>query len=418
MTTLDQYLQAIEDREAAVHAWAHHDSNAVREAAREQAACVPDGELLGLPIGVKDIIDTADMVTQYGSGAYRGHRPARDAWVITRLKAAGAIIMGKTVTTEFAFTHPGPTRNPHHIDHTPGGSSSGSAAAVAAGMVPVALGSQTGGSTIRPSAYCGIVGFKPSYGLINLQGVMALAPSLDTLGIHADSVDRVQQVFSVLSIQTAPTNKGAGSSNKSSHESRHFKPISIGWYPGPMSDQAQPEALKALSTALDRFKGMHQATVSDLPFDPTHYRALCEINQIAMRFEAARIHREVFEQSPGLLGASTLSMITEGLKIPASVYDQAMVKRAQARQAFAQSMAGVDVAITLSSPGEAPLFTEGTGNSTFNQAWTTLGVPCITLPAGKGVKGLPLGIQLVAAQGQDYKLLEVAKHFSAALEQR
>jgi amidase len=163
---------------------------------------------------------------------------------------------------------------------------------------------------------------------------------------------------------------------------------------------------------------MHQATVSDLPFDPTHYRALCEINQIAMRFEAARIHREVFEQSLGLLGASTLSMITEGLKIPASVYDQAMVKRAQARQAFAQSMAGVDVAITLSSPGEAPLFTEGTGNSTFNQAWTTLGVPCITLPAGKGVKGLPLGIQLVAAQGQDYKLLEVAKHFSAALEQR
>jgi len=407
MTTLDQYIQAIEEREAAVHAWIYYDSSAVREAAQKLTQSVPDGELWGLPIGVKDIIDTADMATQYGSSAYRGHRPARDAWVITRLKAAGALVMGKTVTTEFAFTHAGPTRNPHHPDHTPGGSSSGSAAAVAAGMVPVALGSQTGGSTIRPSAYCGIVGFKPSYGLINLQGVMPLAPSLDTLGIHADTVRRAQQVFSVLSTQTTPAHKGSGPSES--------KPITIGWYPGPMADQAQPQAIKALSAALERIKKGRGVTVLDLPFDPEHYRALCEINQVVMRFEAARIHREVFEQSPGLLGASTVSMITEGFKIPAPVYDQAMTKRAVARLAFEQSMAGVDVAITLSSPGEAPLFTEGTGSSTFNQAWTTLGVPCITLPVGKGVNGLPLGIQLVARHGQDFKLLSVAEQFSEAL---
>ena len=407
MTTLDQYLKTIDLREGTVHAWTHHDSKAVRQAFHDQAASAPNGELLGLPIGVKDIIDTADMVTQYGSGAYRGHRPARDAWVITRLKSAGAVVMGKTVTTEFAFTHAGPTRNPHNPEHTPGGSSSGSAAAVAAGMVPVALGSQTGGSTIRPSAYCGIVGFKPTYGLINLQGVMPLAPSLDTIGIHADSVERAEQVFSVLSTKAKPLNHSASSPDK--------EPVRIGWYPGPMAYQAQPQAVEALVKALGHFKAVYPAVVGDLPFESEHYRALCEINRVVMRFEAARIHREVFEQSAGLLGASTVSMITEGLQTPPAAYGQVMVQRAKVREAFEQSMAGLDVIVTLSSPGEAPLFTEGTGSSTFNQAWTTLGVPCITLPAGKGLNGLPLGIQLIAAHDQDFKLLAVAKQFSAAL---
>lgn len=401
--TIEHYLKRIEEQESAVQAWAHHDPAAVRLAAQHPSRNDPSSPLAGLAIGVKDIIDTGDMPTRYGSLAYRDHQPARDAWVVARLKAAGAVMMGKTVTTEFAYTHAGPTRNPHHHAHTPGGSSSGSAAAVACGMVPVALGSQTGGSTIRPSAYCGVVGFKPSFGVISLQGVLPLAPSLDTLGIHAQNVELAARVFGVLSAQTVPATPAMDSV------------ITVAWYPGPLSDQAEPQALTAIETALQKLAAGSQIQTRHLPFDDQHYRALCAANRTIMMFEAAQVHRQLFATSPDRLGPATAQMIAEGIATPAADYNQALSAVAMARQAFEASLHGIDVVATLSAPGEAPRIEQGTGASLFNQAWTTLGVPCLTLPIGRGEKGLPLGLQLVARRGQDGLLLAMASRFAATL---
>lgn len=404
--TLEQHLKAIQTQEATIQAWVHHDPAAVRQAAKRQADQAREAALSGLPIGIKDIIDTSDMPTRYGSRAYQTHQPGRDAWVVARLKAAGAVVMGKTVTTEFAYTHAGPTRNPHNPAHTPGGSSSGSAAAVACGMVPVALGSQTGGSTIRPSAFCGVVGFKPSFGTISLQGVLPLAPSLDTLGIHAQTVAWVARVFAVLSAQTVTLPQAGGAT------------IRVAWYPGPMASQAEPQTFTAIERALAQVQAAVALQMTELPFADGHYRALCAANRTIMMFEAAQVHRSLFEAAADRLGSATAEMIAEGIATTATRYNAALSDVAQARQAFDAAMAGVDVVATLSAPGEAPRIEQGTGSSLFNQPWTTLGVPCITLPIGRGERGLPLGIQLVARRGHDAHLLAAAARFSAALPTR
>ena len=404
---IDKSLEVINRREADIKAWAHHDALQVRESTQALQTNNLGGSLVGMPIGVKDIFDTVDMPTHYGSRAYPANQPSRDAWVVSRLKAAGAVIMGKTVTTEFAHTYAGPTRNPHDLAHSPGGSSSGSAAAVASGMVPVALGSQTGGSVIRPSAYCGIIGFKPTYGLVSLQGVMPLAPSLDTLGIHARTIDLVRQVFSVLAVQIASVRKDPSVDATPA-------PIRIGWYPGPHASQAEQQALEVLSNAAQKFQGSG-AIVKPLPFEHEHYVRLAQANRLVMIYEAAQMHHGIYKRAGDLLGPSTAALIREGLTIQPEAYESALLNTAIAKQAFEASMADIDVVLTLSAPGEAPLFEAGTGSSMFNQAWTSLGVPCLTLPAGRGAKGLPIGIQLVAARNHDLALLAHAERLSESL---
>ncbi len=390
--TLADYLDALQKHEPNVHAWSYHNPQEVLLASQNAHT----GSLAGTPIGVKDIIDTTDMPTSYGSQAYAGHRPERDAWVVSRLKSCGAVIMGKTVTTEFAFTHAGPTRNPRNSAHTPGGSSSGSAAAVAAGMVPIALGSQTGGSTIRPSAYCGIIGLKPTFGLVSLQGVMPLAPSLDTIGIHAASVSLAKKAFEVLALQIVPSSSNPGRS------------VRVGWYPGPKADLAHTAAQGQLAAARDLLERTEGFVVQDVAFADSHYINLGNANRCIMTYEAAQMHHKVYKEQPEKLGASTTKLICDGLQLPDSLYEAALTDRINARHAFSDAMSDLDVLLTFSAPGEAPLFEYGTGSSVFNQPWTTLGCPCITIPFGHGEMGLPLGITLVAKHYEDAKLLNVA----------
>lgn len=391
---IDSFLQRIEQKESQIRAWAFHDPELVKAQLINNNK---QGSLAGLPIGIKDIYDTHDMPTAYGSAAYNAHRPVRDSWAVQRLRAAGAIIMGKTVTTEFAYVHAGPTRNPHNIAHTPGGSSSGSAAAVAAGMVPVALGSQTGGSTIRPSAYCGVVGFKPTHGNISLQGVMPLSPALDTLGIHAASIDLARQVFVALCLRNS---QSAG---------RRASRLRIAWHPGPHAEQAQPQALKLLRDVRDSIQSSGLAQVEDLKFADVQHIGLCDTNRLIMQYEAARMHRSIYETDRARLGAATIGLIESGLGVSPTAYEQAIERVSNAYLVYMRAMSAFDAVLTLSAPGEAPEFEQGTGSSVFNQPWTTLGVPCLTLPAGKGPKGLPLGIQLVGKPGEDLRLLEIGQ---------
>ena len=395
-------LARIAEREGQVRAWAWHDPEQVRRQVTGLPSDATGKPLYGIPIGIKDIIDTADMPTAYGSRAYADHRPAVDAVIVQRLKAAGAVIMGKTVSTEFAYMHPGPTTNPHHPLHTPGGSSSGSAAAVADTMVPLALGSQTGGSTIRPSAFCGIVGFKPTHGQVSLEGVFPLSPTMDTIGLHARSVADVALLYPVL------LGRAVG-------VARIEAPLRVALHPGPAADEAGSEAWRALESAREAMHGAGFTFVED-PLPADELRAAGEANRRIMAYEAGRHHQAVFRASPDLLGEVTRTMIASGLAMTRSEYEEALATAAKARSSFIRGMSAIDALLTFSAPGEAPLASGGTGSSAFNRIWTTIGAPCLTLPHGRGAHGLPTGVQLVCVNGQDARLLAIGERVEAILK--
>ncbi|MDO9026047.1 amidase [Zwartia sp.] len=398
---LESQLARIAAREPHVHAFAWHDAEQVRRQLSGAPAGASDLPLAGIAIAVKDIIETADMPTQYGSAAYAGHQPDRDAVVVSQLKAAGAIIMGKTVTTEFAYQVAGPTVNPHNFNHSPGGSSSGSAAAVADGMVGLALGTQTGGSTIRPSAYCGIVGFKPTIGKISLEGIKPLASTMDTVGIHARSVADVKILANVLlgKSETAVDKKGS---------------IRIAWYPGPHESLADQDALQALTRARDVLRD-HGVELVEIDLPAQDILALDDSNRLIMAFEAGHYYEQLYRDKAALLGAGTVALIESGLKVSIAEFDAQRTHVARCKALFAHAMKGVDALLTFSAPGEAPLKKDGTGLSTFNRAWTTIGAPCLTLPFGKGDFGLPLGVQLVAAENHDHALLAMGSNIEQML---
>ena len=396
---LQSQLSRIAEREPHIRAWAWHDPQQVLDQLNALNDTQLNQPLAGVAIGIKDIIDTADMPTAYGSEAYLGYRPARDAAVIEKLRAAGAVLMGKTVTTEFAHIHAGPTVNPHNFAHTPGGSSSGSAAAVADGMVALALGSQTGGSTIRPAAFCGVVGFKPTYGRISLEGVMPLSAEMDTMGLMARSVDDIILLAQVL-LEPFLT------------PSANAKPPVFAWYPGPNAAEADPESVRLLerARALLTEHGAQFAEV-DLPEDLFAQVGLA--NRLIMAYQAGHHHEALYSSRPEKLGASTRKLIETGLAMPAGQFEQQIAIAATGRAAFQDAMRGIDALLTFSAAGTAPLVQEGTGASTFNRIWTTIGAPCLTLPAGLGKNGLPLGVQFVSSHGRDETLLQLGKRFES-----
>ncbi|WP_158215149.1 amidase [Candidimonas nitroreducens] len=395
---VDAFLQRIAQTEPGVAAWAWHQAQAVRSQLQGLPRMEPGRALplLGVPVGVKDIFDTADMPTAYGSTIYRGHQPLQDAEAVARLRRAGALIMGKTVTTEFAYAHPGPTVNPHNPRHTPGGSSSGSAAAVADFMVPLALGSQTGGSTIRPAAYCGVVGFKPSFDAISTQGMKALSPSMDTVGIMGRCMEDIALAYSVLAQGAAP---GAP------------RPASTGglaarlcWYPGPDAAQADDDAWRALHGArqmlLDAGVPVGNVALSDA------FGRLSEANRCIMRFEAVRSLDNEFTRHSEGLSAMTAELIAAGRRTDEPQYREARALVAGCARELSKALRETDVLMSFSTPGTAPLLATGTGNSVFNRGWTAMGAPSLTLPFGAGAEsGLPLGVQFVAAPGCDALLL-------------
>jgi Asp-tRNA(Asn)/Glu-tRNA(Gln) amidotransferase A subunit family amidase len=397
---LEEQLARIAAREPLVRAWSWHDPQQVRD----QFAALPKDTshlpLAGITVGIKDIFDTSDMPTTYGSAAFANHRPQADATVVAKLRAAGALIMGKTVTTEFAHQHAGPTTNPHSVERTPGGSSSGSAAAVADEMVTMALGSQTGGSTIRPAAFCGIVGFKPTHGKVSLEGVGPLSVTMDTIGLMARSMTDMCLLSSVLlenhDLVQAPATPR------------------VGWYPSPEALEADPDALRALERARDVLKAAGVQIV-DIDLPAKDFLALGQSNRLIMAYDAARSYETVYRNKAADLGASTVTLIETGLLITDEQFKKELLHVEKCKALFAKAMVGVDAVLTLGAPGQAPLKSTGTGLSTFNRAWTTLGVPCITLPFGRGDAGLPLGVQFVSVLGADSKLLALGTKFEALL---
>ena len=396
------YLHRIAAREAVVGAWEYLDPEAAVAAARRRDAEPPRGPLHGMPIAAKDLIDTADMPTAYGSPVYRGHRPAADASCVTLARAAGAVILGKTVTTEFAAFTPGKTANPRNPGHTPGGSSSGSAAAVADGMVPLAFGTQTAGSVIRPGAYCGCVAYKPSFGLINRAGIKPLSDSLDTVGVFARSVEDAAFFAGVLAERPAL---------------RHLAPPQttprFGLYRTPMWDQAEPAtaaALDAARSALERA----DAVVTELAIAPEH-DGLNEAQNTIMRFEMVRaLAYERIEHSAAL-SPRLAQLIDDGMTIGADVYDRALAHAAAARAGLDAFFGECDAILVPAAPGEAPAGLGSTGDPIFNRMWTLLGVPCVAVPARWADNGLPTAVQLVGRRRDDARLMAAAAFLERAL---
>jgi len=395
-------LDRIAAREAVVGAWHHLDRDAALAAARRCDASAPSGPLHGIPIAVKDLVDTSDMPTGYGSAIYEGHRPVADAACVALARAAGAIILGKTVTTEFACFTAGKTANPRDPAHTPGGSSSGSAAAVADGMVPLALGTQTAGSVIRPASYCGVVGFKPSFGVIPRAGVKPLADSLDTIGTMARNVADAAFLAGVLSGRPALRAVAMPAT-----------PPHFGFYRTPMWENAEPSTAAALDharAALDRAG----AGVAEIAVPPEH-RGLTAAQETIMGFELVRgLAYERLEHSAEL-SPRLAQQLDAGMSVGADAYDAARAETAAARERLDRFFGQCEAMLAPAAPGEAPAGLGYTGDPVFNRMWTLLGVPCVTLPAIRGDSGLPTGIQLIGRPGHDAQLMAAALFAEQAL---
>lgn len=396
-------LDRIAARESVVGAWEYLDREQALAEARGRDGEAPRGPLHGVPIAVKDLIDTCDMPTGYGSPIYRGHRPAADAACVALARAAGAVVLGKTVTTEFAAFTPGKTANPHNPAHTPGGSSSGSAAAVADGMVRLAFGTQTAGSVIRPASFCGVVGYKPSFGLISRAGVKPLADSLDTVGVLARTVEDAAFFAGVVSERPALRDL-----RPPGHPPR------FGLYRTPMWAEAEPAAAAALDAAraaLDRAG----AAVHELAIAPEH-AGLSQAQDKIMGFEMARSLAHERLRHSAELSPRLAQMLDAGLAVGAEEYDAARAAGETARAALGQFFGDCDAVLTPAAPGEAPAGLGYTGNPIFNRMWTLLGTPCTTLPGHKGPGGLPVGVQLVGRLGDDARLLACALFLEQALD--
>jgi Asp-tRNA(Asn)/Glu-tRNA(Gln) amidotransferase A subunit family amidase len=400
-------FDAAKDSQPALHAFVHLPDtlpvNGVDAAA----------PLAGVPVAVKDIIDTAGMPTEFNSPAYEGRRPERDAWVVARLRAAGAAIVGKTVTTEFAWRQPGPTVNPWHAEHTPGGSSSGSAAAVAAGIVPLALGTQTIGSVIRPAAYCGVVGVKPTYGTIPRTGVLPLGWSLDHVGLFTSNVADAAYVLRLVAGTDADDPHGLHAAfSPRGTRGRRIGVLSKQVF-GAI-DTAQQQALDSLATRLAR-DGAELVEV-DLPDEVVdagkHAMTL-------MAVEAAVVHGDLVERTPDLVSQHVIALVQQGRGLSASDYAQAKALQVRMAQRFnrwlSETMA-LDALLVAPATGEAPRGIDYTGDASFCAPWTFLGVPAVTVPVGFGPSGLPLGAQLVGAAHGDFGLLMLAEWVEARTE--
>lgn len=408
----EQYVQACLDRIAAadgeVHAFIHldpaHALAQARQRDEEKRAGKALGPLHGIPVALKDIIDTADFPTENGWKLHAGRKPAKDAEVAKRLRAAGAVIIGKTVTTECAYFFPGATRNPRDLTRTPGGSSSGSAAAVAADMVPLALGSQTNGSVIRPAAFCGVIGLKPSHGTIPRTGVFSLSSHLDHVGVFARSLADVAVALSVLAGSDAgdPDSMNAATFDWRTAFKEAAKPRLV-FVKTPMWDEAEP-ATRAAFEGLAAQLGS-AITAVDLPAqfaEAWSTQSTIMAVEMAQNF-GAEAERGGREKSSAML----LQLLAEGRDTPPAVYRKAVDDILPLRAMFEDAMKDFDAAITPASIGVAPP-ADTTGNPMFCTPWSVTGMPAITLPLLSGEKGLPLGVQLVAKKGDDARLLRAA----------
>ena len=398
MDLIEACLEQIAERELSVRAFTYFEAEMVARAA--QAAV--SGPLHGLPVGVKDVLDTADMPSEYGSPIWQGWRPRADAAAVAWTRRAGAVVVGKTVTTEFATRKPGPTRNPHNPAHTPGGSSSGSAAGVAAGFFPLAFGTQTAGSVIRPAAFCGVVGYKPSFGLINRFGMKLMSESLDTVGVLARSVADCALFAGAIS-----------GHDLGDPDERPGRAPRIGVCRSPAWSGALPET-QALLPQIASALGRAGAKLIDRELSP-EVAAVADAHPVVMNSESARALGWELACAREGISEGLRERLDFGLSRSEAEVVEALAAFDQAQRAFPACMEGLDMLLTPSAPGQAPAGLEWTGDPAFNLIWTSLHVPCVTVPAGNGPDGLPLGIQIVTRIGEDREALAWAQWVAAAI---
>jgi Asp-tRNA(Asn)/Glu-tRNA(Gln) amidotransferase A subunit family amidase len=416
---VDACLRHIDACEERIQAWALIDRSGAIEAAWRLDGEVREGRfrgpLHGVPVGLKDIIHAAGLKTTSGARGFADIVPSEDAPCVARLRAAGAVILGKLQTTEFAFSDPAVTRNPWHPAHTPGGSSAGSAAAVAARMVPTALGSQTVGSVLRPAAYCGVVGVKPTYGWVSRRGVVPLAWSLDHVGVFARSVADAALMVSVLAGHDPAD---PGSTHLSTPDIAAVavappgRPPRLGLIGGPFLGPATPEA-RAHLDEVARMLAAHGAQVEPAELPPlmgTMYSAVITVS----RAEVGAIHADSYRRHADAYRPRIRAGIELGQCIPADVYLRAQRIRRQARQDLAPLLARYDALVMPSAPGPAP-DRSTTGDAVFNGPWTGLGVPTVSIPSGLSADGLPLGTQLIGAPLGEARLLSAARWVEATV---
>ena len=388
-----QSLEATHAHETSMGAFVCRDQNARAEGA---------GPLRGIAVGIKDIMDTADFPTEMGSPIYRGYRSRGDAAVVMLLKQAGATILGKTTTTAFASSDPTPTLNPHNHGHTPGGSSSGSAAAVGAGMIPLALGTQTGGSVIRPASFCGTAAIKPSYRLLPTVGVKCYSWTLDTVGLFAAGVDDVARGLSAMTGRPELLLPPTISTPRIGIVTQDFAGA-----PDPSGAEAVRIATKAAERA--------GASVRALAL-PEIVAEAWRVHPIVQEFEAHQAlaweYRENYDAVAPLLRAR----LDESRGAPPAAYDEAMGITDRARHALSKLFEEVDLLLTLSAPGAAPKGLDSTGDARYNRLWTLMGVPCVNVPTLIADGGLPVGVQVIARYGADAEALTAARFVEEALK--
>ena len=398
-------LERIDSREADVQAWSHLDREGALARARALDRSAHQGPLHGLPLGVKDLIATVDMPTGYGSALYAGHRPGYDASCVALARAAGAVILGKTVTTEFATFQPNQTRNPHRLTHTPGGSSSGSAAAVADGMVPLALGTQTAGSLTRPAAYCGVVAFKPSFGSINRAGVKPLSDSMDTVGSLARTVPDAALLAATLSGRSdwLPVREGLG------------RPLRVGLCHTHEWPHALPATQAAMQQAAERIGRAGGLRLQELRLPPDYAQLVQAQTHVQLADQAQSLAHERLQHFEGL-SPRLQGILQDGLAVSAAQYQQAQAWIARCRAQLADVFKEVDVLLAPSAPGTAPAGLDGTGDPVFCRIWTVLHTPTVNIPAGLAADALPVGLQVVGPVGADALTLSAAHVLHGCLQ--
>lgn len=412
-------LERTEALENKVKAWALLDpEGALKQAAfldAEWQAGRRRGRLHGIPFGIKDIFYTAGLRTEAGSKAWAGFVPSFDAAAVARLKAAGAIIMGKTHTTEFAFMDPAPTTNPWNPAHTPGGSSSGSGAAVAAGMCLAALGSQTGGSTLRPAAFNGIVGLKAEHGRISAYGMAAFSWRLDHVGILARSVADTALVLQVLAGYDPADPYSLDAPVPDFSEFLHgTRPPHLGLARGYFFDHADAEMRRHTTEIAEKLARAGAEIEEVIP--PPELAETADLNELIMKVEVAAFHKETFPEKKALYGPQIRRRIEEGLNISGTDYAAALHRRGAVRHEMAAALARYDAWLTPGAPGEAPLGLKSTGNSVLQRPWSTSGFPSVGIPTGLSQKGLPLGVQLGSSPLTESKLLGIARWCEEAVD--
>jgi Asp-tRNA(Asn)/Glu-tRNA(Gln) amidotransferase A subunit family amidase len=377
---LESCLERIRQMDPSIHAWVQV----------EPQPSIASGPLSGIPFAVKDIIEAQNLVTEYGSAIYKGRQSTGDAAIVHKIRSLGAIVMGKTQTAAFAFRTPAPTLNPRNLEHTPGGSSSGSAAAVAAGMVPIALGTQTLGSVLRPASYCGVTGFKPSYGWFSTEGVLPFAKSLDTLGLFTITpADMLDLWESLGNARGRDEDFAAGALE-------------------PLPD-VEPEMAQAFQSAVSMLRG-HGISVQPVRITAMLSQLKDEAS-LVMYYEGARFHKQRFEQYGAQL-KDLADLVREGLQISEQRYQEALSFIAQSKQQISGVFKATPVILTPAATGPAPLGLASTGDSRMNSPWTALGTPAISIPMPVS-GGLPLGLQLAAEHGQEARVLHTAKRLAA-----